>query len=296
MAGPGVDIRKVVDFEMELPIATFFPHASLAALDPWRSLLGDHVDFDRGMAPIVVQSHIVRIGGATILVDTCLGEHKDRPLRPAWNRRQATGFLQKLADQGCRPEDIDIVFCTHLHADHVGWNTKLENGRWVPTFPRARYLAGGKELAHWRAAAAGDAAVNHGCYQDSVLPVLEAGRLDTVEDGAEIAPGATIAPLPGHTPGQVGLDVRDARGPSTILCGDAIHTPLQVVQPSWSSFLCEDPAQAAATRSGLLQRARDEGALLMPGHLRGAHGMRIGARADGGFAPIFCGCDGAPLS
>ena len=292
----GTFIQKIIDLDpMEIPLTTFFPAASLAALEDERALFGDaHVDFATGMARIAIQSHVMRLGGAVVLVDACVGEHKDRPLRPTWNQRSGTDFLRQLAAAGYQPKDIDFVFCTHLHADHVGWNTRLESGRWTPTFPNARYLAGRDELANWRKAAEVEPEVNHGSYRDSVLPVLAAGLVDEVSAGDAIVEGTKIIPLPGHTMGQVGLEIQSGAGPDLIFCGDAIHSPVQVSHPEWSSFLCDDPTLAVATRKQLIDRVADGGALLLPAHLRAAPAMGV-RRRGARHQPVFCDCAGKPL-
>ena len=145
---------------------------------------------------------------------------------------------------GVQPESVDIVFCTHLHVDHVGWNTLLRDGRCVPTFPNARYLAGRREFEYWQQQnrePGGDAVQLPG-FRDSVLPILEAGQLELVEDGYELGRGLALLPLPGHTPGRLG--VRAEGAVPAIFCGDAIHSPLQVLDPALSTGVCIDPAEA----------------------------------------------------
>ena len=188
---------------------------------------------------------------------------------------------------GLRPEDVDVVLCTHLHADHVGWNTRLEDGRWVPTFPNARYLVGRAEMAHWEDQERRTPGVaNHGVFADSVLPIAGANLLDVVDDGFSVGRGLSILPLPGHTPGQVGLDLEDGAGGHVLFCADAIHTPVQLFQPAWSSAFCTDPVQAVATRTALLERAADDGALIVPAHIRGSMGFRV-ARCGCAYTPRF---------
>jgi glyoxylase-like metal-dependent hydrolase (beta-lactamase superfamily II) len=292
----GATIDKIIDLDpFDLALTTFFPAASMAPLEADRDLFArDHVDYARGTVRIAIQSHVVHIGGATILVDTCVGEHKDRPQRPDWHRREGTSFLQRLAAAGCSPDDVDIVFCTHLHADHVGWNTRLESGRWTPTFPNARYLVGETELAFWEEAAARSVGINHGSFADSVLPVLEAGLIATVSADEQIVDRATVVPIPGHTAGQVGLEIAQTSGPDLLLCGDAIHSPVQITHPEWSSFLCHDPAGAEATRRSLIERAATDDLLLLPAHLRAAPAMGV-KRLAGRQVPTFCTCRGEPV-
>ncbi len=289
-------IETIVDLDLyEMPLSMLLPAGNVAALEPWRHLFeGDHVDYARGMVRIAIKSNVARVGGQTILVDACVGEHKERPQRVEWHQRQGTDFLSKLAQVGCRPEDIDIVMCTHLHADHVGWNTRLENGKWTPTFPNARYIVGYEELAYWQAQAAKSPEVNHGSYQDSVLPVLEAGMIDTVAANDEVADGAVIVPLPGHTAGQIGLQISQLNGPDVLFCGDAIHSPVQVPYPEWASFLCFDPSAAINTRESIIERASSSDLVLAPAHVREAFGMRI-KREGARHRPIFCDCFGRPV-
>lgn len=280
-------VHRVIDLDpFAIPIANIFPNATLAQLDDATQVLAErHVDFATGKILLVIQSHLVRFAGKTILIDACVGEHKSRPLRPEWNLRTGTKYLANLAAAGCTPEDIDIVMCTHLHADHLGWNTRLQSGRWVPTFSNARYVMTQREIDQRAQDAAQSPQANHGSYQDSVLPVIEAGLVKTVNIGDEIVDGATIIDLAGHSPGQIGLDLAADGQSRLIFCGDAIHSPVQVFHPEWSSAFCFDPAQAMQTRRMLLERAVGEGLRLMPAHLRGTC-MHIEEK-NGGFAPII---------
>jgi glyoxylase-like metal-dependent hydrolase (beta-lactamase superfamily II) len=288
-----VSVHRIIDMDpFAAPVDMLLPGADLAALAGHQAMLSQgHVDFARGELLLAVQSHLVRVGGKTILIDTCVGEMKHRPRRPNWHERTDTGYLDRLAAAGCRCEDVDLVLCTHLHADHVGWNTQLRDGRWVPTFPNARYVVSGVELDHAQAEVARDPQAHHGSYRDSVLPIVTAGLFDRVAPGDRFAPGTELVALPGHSPGQMGLSVGTGTGRSLLFCGDAVHSPAQVVRPDWSSAFCCDPVESAATRAALLDRVADADVVLVPAHLRGA-GLRI--RRDGnGFRPVPCGCDGA---
>jgi glyoxylase-like metal-dependent hydrolase (beta-lactamase superfamily II) len=279
-------LHRIVDLDpFAIPVEAIFPGASLAQLDPAaRGILADrHVDFAAGKILLVIQSHLLRFGGKTILLDACVGEHKSRPLRPDWNNRASTAYLANLAAAGCAPEDIDIVMCTHLHADHVGWNTRLQSGRWVPTFPNARYVMTQREIDQRAEDAAKSPQANHGSYQDSVLPVLDAGLAKIAKPGDALVDGATLLDLAGHSPGQIGLELAAGDGAHFIFCGDAIHSPVQVFQPGWSSGFCFDRAHAVRTRRMLLERAASEDLRLIPAHLRGT-GMRI-TEKSGAFAP-----------
>ncbi|MDF2234726.1 MBL fold metallo-hydrolase [Albimonas sp. CAU 1670] len=281
-------IERIVDMDpFRFGLTQIFPDAVLSELEDAREWLEPHsLDFATGQVLLGVQSHLLRIGGLTILVDTCVGECKPRPKRPDWHDRRDTGYLDRLAAAGVRPEEVDVVMCTHLHADHAGWNTRLENGRWVPTFPNARYVMGRAELDHWtaeEARAPGEA--NHGLFADSVKPVVEAGLAEPVEEGFELTAGLTLCALPGHTPGQMGLELAHPGG-TAIFCGDALHSPVQLRKPDWSSAFCTDPAQAALTRRAMLERAEGAGGMILPVHLRGAIGFRPERTGDH-WRPVY---------
>jgi glyoxylase-like metal-dependent hydrolase (beta-lactamase superfamily II) len=280
----------VDDNDFELSLRGFLPGLDLEPLRDERSWLEpDFVDFARNVMRLSIKSFVLRLGGRTILVDACIGEHKDRPEIPAWNRRSGTGWLDRLRAVGVAPEAIDTVFCTHLHIDHVGWNTIGGDGRWRATFPNARYLVGRMEMDDWQERiAAGTAEPMHvRGLRDSVLPLVEAGLVDLVDDGYELAPGAVVTPLPGHTIGQMGLLLDRAEG-RAVLCGDAIHSPVQLLQPLVSTSRCRDPALASRTRRALLEEAADTGRIVIPAHFRGRSGAWVASSGDS-FLSTFVG-------
>ena len=222
---------------------------------------------------------IVRTERNVILVDTCVGNDKERPARPEWHRRNGS-FLADLAASGCPAEDVTHVLCTHLHVDHVGWNTRLIGGRWVPTFPNAKYLMARKEVEHWEEVRRGDRSVNHASWDDSVQPILDAGRAVIVDSDYEIEPGVRLMPAPGHTPGNVMLCLDDGKS-RAFLVGDTIHHPVQIERPQWSSRFCSDPAQAQATRIAFIERVADSGAWIMPAHFAAPTAVQITGGAHG---------------
>jgi glyoxylase-like metal-dependent hydrolase (beta-lactamase superfamily II) len=200
------------------------------------------------------------------LIDAGVGNDKERPDRPAWHRR-AGDFLAQLERLGFKPEDFDIVVNTHLHADHVGWNTRLSEGGWVPAFPNARYVVPAAELDYWqqRHAAEPHGLTLHGAFADSVKPLLDAGRYDAVKLPGEIAPGLWLEPAPGHTPG-MGIVRFAGDGTDVLFLADVLHSPIQLEMPDLTSNFCTDPELARATRRRLLERCADTGAVTATYH------------------------------
>ena len=215
------------------------------------------------------QSFVLRTGRHTILIDTCAGNDKERPERPNWHR-QKRPYLDRMRALGVEPEAIDFVFCTHLHADHVGWNTKLEDGRWVPTFPNARYIFARREYEHWEKVhreivATGGEPLSHGSFADSVLPVVEARRAVFVESDHEIEAGVFLEPAYGHTPGNCLLHAKSG-GAHAVFIGDVMHTAAQLGNPALSSRFCSDPAESARTRRAIIERHAETDAVLLACH------------------------------
>ncbi len=251
-----------------------------------RWMVPDHFDPAKNCLKLSIHSWLIRIGGRTALVDTCVGNHKTRPTRPKWHLMESR-YLQRLAEAGVRPEEIDLVMCTHLHADHVGWNTRLDSGRWVPTFPKARYVFSKSDYDHYLALdRAGKAPVNHGSFRDSVLPVVEAGQAQMVTGAEAIDEHLMLEPAPGHTPGSMVLKLAAGSSSGALLCGDVLHHAIQVYHPEWNSFVCADAALARQSRRTVLEHCSGTGALLMPTHFGAPFVCHIEAKA-GGFSPRF---------
>ena len=275
-----IRVRALVDIDAyPMDLGFVFPDLKAEDLERHRSWLEPMHLRGKEML-VVIRSFVMEVDGRTILIDACVGEGKVRPTRPVFHQRQDTGFLERLAALGLAPDEIDVVLCTHLHVDHVGWNTRLADGRWVPTFPRARYLFGRTELDHWMAQP-DRAAISGGSFVDSVIPILDAKRCDIVDDGQELGKGLTLCPLPGHTPGQLGLDVVRGRD-RAFFVGDAMHSPLQIVLPDLSASFDTSKPQAAATRRAMLAAAADDGRALVPCHFRGPIATHVG-RDGAGF-------------
>jgi glyoxylase-like metal-dependent hydrolase (beta-lactamase superfamily II) len=237
-----------------------------------KPILGSRlIDTDTNDLIISFHSYLIRTQSLIILVDTCNGNHKDRPGKPWQNMRTSNYYLDNLARLGARPEDVNIVLCTHLHGDHVGWNTRLSEGRWVPTFPNAKYLMSRQEYEHFSTLTEGppDAPRPFAAFVDSVLPVMEAGYVELVDMNKSVYrhldDSIWLEPAPGHTPGHVIVHVK-GRTDSAVLCGDVIHHPIQFHEPQLSNNGDLDPTQALATRNRMLQHCVDHHSVLLTGH------------------------------
>jgi glyoxylase-like metal-dependent hydrolase (beta-lactamase superfamily II) len=219
-----------------------------------------------------IQTWVLHSEGRTILVDTGVGNHKERPYAAVWSRLD-TRFLENLAAVGVRPEDVDVVVNTHLHIDHVGWNTRLDGRTWVPTFPNATYLMPRRDFDFWNPANDHRSVLGRGnqnVFEDSVAPVHEAGQTQLWDDSYRIDANLRLDLAAGHTPGSSVLKL-ESGSERALFVGDLIHNPVQIVEPDANSCFCEDPAQARATRHKLLGEASDRNALVFPAHL-GGHG------------------------
>ncbi|MGE0230255.1 MAG: MBL fold metallo-hydrolase [Flavobacteriaceae bacterium] len=213
-----------------------------------------------------IHSWLIEIGGKKVLVDTASGNDKVRPGLFSRFDHLNLPWLDNLKAAGFEPEDIDIVFCTHLHVDHVGWNTKLEDGKWVPTFPQAEYVLGRAEYDHWTTGpGAANLPDNKAVIEDSVTPLIGVADVRMLEDGEEVLPGLVATIAPGHTMQQMVLDHDGPEG-GFVCSADVFHHPLQVWYPEMSSLFAENPALAARTRFELFSEWASKGRLVLPSH------------------------------
>ncbi|WP_244263285.1 MBL fold metallo-hydrolase [Pusillimonas noertemannii] len=213
---------------------------------------------------ICMQSFLLRSAGKIILVDTCVGDCKQR-VRPEFDEAR-WNWLDRLAQAGVAPEQVDIVLSTHLHVDHIGWNTHWADGRWVPTFPNARYLFVDKEYEYWSSEAGRSALQRTGDYvEDSVRPIFEAGLAEIVGVGHQIDGSLRLLHAPGHTPGHVCIEI-SSEGQNAIITGDLLHHPLQCRFPGWSTRFCFDANQSRKTRLAFMSEHAGRGTLLFPAH------------------------------
>ena len=254
-----VTVTRVVEIEATGGMSRIIPDAKRERLKeiPW---MYPHFADENGRMRGAIHALIVETPDRTIMVDTCVGNDKQRG-NPAWNQLQTT-FLDDMDKAGYDLDAIDNVLCTHLHIDHVGWNTMLVDGKWVPTFPKARYLIGQVEFAHWQAEADTDQAA---VMADSVLPVFDAGLVDLVETDQQISDEISLMPTLGHTPGHVSV-VINSDGEEAVITGDFIHHPCQFAHPEWSSSVDTDPVQSAQTRRKIFDRYADTPTLIIGTH------------------------------
>jgi len=289
-----VEIARVLEFEMPLiPPEVLLPDATPEAVAPHLDWLTPHLlDPETGSLVMAFHSLVIKTDHHTIVVDTCGGNDKPRPGKPRYDMKRWP-YLDALAAAGVQPQDVDFVMCTHLHVDHVGWNTRLENGRWVPTFPNAKYLFGRAEYDFWEAEWRKPDFPDDPYGLDSVLPVVEAGLAEFIEDDYGIDDAVTLEPTPGHTPGHLCLRVegRTKGSGDAVMSGDLMHHALQCAHPEWNSVFCVDPEQSRATRRAFLERYADTGTLVMPAHFPTPTAGRVESTKGDGFRFAFDGRD-----
>lgn len=255
-------VHRIVELDAPyLPAREMLPTLTPELLDENRSWLQPHSLGPGDVFNLCYQSYVVRTPHHIILVDTCLGNDKPRP-RPEYHMKSDHNWMRALASAGLTVHDIDFVMCTHMHADHTGWNTRLVKGEWVPTFPNARYVFSRRELAATEAALERMA---NPSYQDSVLPIVRAGRAELVTDDYQLGDHVRILPTPGHTPGHVSFCFGQ-RQDHAVMTGDLIHAPLQMRHPELNFASDRDPVLAASTRRAFLERYCDTPTLCCTSH------------------------------
>jgi len=274
------DVRITRVQELEAPGMRFLlPDATrenLAEID-W---IAPYVNA-RGEAIGSVHSLVLEVADRCIVIDTCIGNDKSRLPMKLWHMRQGP-FLADLDAAGFPVERVDTVVCTHLHVDHVGWNTHLIDDRWVPTFRNARTLVTRPEWEHWEQE---DEPQMRATLSDSVQPLFDANLVDLVAVDHVVADAVRLEPTPGHTPGHVSVRIR-SRGEDAIITGDLVHHPAQFAHPGWADLADSDPALADRTRRAFMERFADTPTLVIGTHFAGptaGHLVRDGTayRLDG---------------
>ncbi len=248
--------------------------AALAANAPW--LAPHHYVPAMDRLILTIQIWVVHAGGNVILIDTGVGNHKPRAAERM--NMLNTLVLPWLEAAGAAPAKVTHVAMTHLHTDHIGWNTTRVDNRWVPTFPNARYLVPQGDFDPLKADF--DAGQGDFAFTDSVMPVVRAGLAETIDETKEIAGCLTVEPAPGHSPGQLNFRLR-SDGEEAVFSADIMHHAVQIALPTWNSRYCVDPDLARRTRAEFLARQAENGALFMPMHFGAPYCGYIRRQGDG---------------
>ena len=270
----GVNVSRVVEMEVTGGSRFILPDATRDACRGYRWMFPHFMD-DAGNLVMSIHALVVDTGERRIVVDTCIGNDKERDI-PAWSHLQ-TSFLADLEAAGYPRETIDTVLCTHLHVDHVGWNTMLVDGEWLPTFPNARYLVGETEWRYWDDRDPGTQVLT-----DSVRPVIDAGLVDFVPVDHRVCDEVWLEPTPGHTPGHVSVRISSG-GEDALITGDCIHHPCQMTRTDWCSSADSDQAQGQETRESLLERMVDTDVLVIGTHFATPTAGHVKRREEGGY-------------
>lgn len=281
-----VTVSKVLELEVTGGSRFLLPDAAPDLVRPMQWLV-PHFASPEGKLKMSIHALLIQTPQYRIVVDPCLGNDKQNRRVPAWNGRQGS-FLQDIADAGFPRESVDFVLCTHLHVDHVGWNTMWADGRWVPTFPNARYLFGRIEYEHWKNQKADELSIP--VFEDSVKPVFEAGRADFVETDHRLCEEVQLIPSLGHTPGHVSIVIH-SKGERALITGDIAHHPCQLERPDWRATVDHDGDQAEATRRRMFADLCGKQVLVFGTHFAGpsagwieANGETWKLRPQGGAA------------
>jgi glyoxylase-like metal-dependent hydrolase (beta-lactamase superfamily II) len=253
-------IPEVVSFDDDINV--LLPNATpeLVLKYPW---LQPHYATPEGRMIINFQGFVVKAGGRNIVVDTCIGADRQREYDVFCNLK--SDYMEDLKSIGVTPDNVDTVLCTHLHFDHVGWNAQRLNNRWVPTFPKARYLFGRIEYQHWMGLYRTKGYHDLLHVEECVMPIIEAGLVDLIEMEHQINEEISLEPTPGHTPGHVSVRIR-SRGEQAIITGDMLHTPLQIAVPDWIGNFDMDRALAAQQRARFVKASADKPLLVIGSH------------------------------
>lgn len=270
----GVKVSRVVEMEVTGGSRFILPDATRDACRGYRWMYPHFMD-DAGNLVMSIHALVVDTGERRIVVDTCIGNDKERDI-PTWSHLQ-TSFLADLEAAGYPRETIDTVLCTHLHVDHVGWNTMLVDGEWLPTFPNARYLVGETEWRYWD-----DRDPGTQVLADSVRPVIDAGLVDFVPVDHQVCDEVRLEPTPGHTPGHVSVRISSG-GEGALITGDCIHHPCQMTRTDWCSSADSDQVQGQETRESLLERMADTDVLVIGTHFATPTAGHVKRREGGGY-------------
>ena len=255
-----VKVSRIIESEAPWPGTWLLPDATAENIKKEASWLFPTFTDEKGKLRMAIHALVLESQGTRIVVDTCIGNDKVRS-NPVWSNLKLP-FLDDLEKAGYARNNIDIVVCTHLHVDHVGWNTTLENGKWVPTFPNARYLVGGTEWEFWSKS---DNKDSRDPIEDSVRPVVDSGHAKLVDSNYRITDEVWLEPTPGHTPGHHSVRI-SSKGHDAVITGDLIHHPVQFQYPEWDDAFDSDLAMAKRTRRAFAEKYADCDVLVFGTH------------------------------
>ncbi len=247
-----VKVTSIMESADRIPWAPLFPAETAGHYKKYDWLVPKFITSE-GLIILAVQAFVLEIAGQKIVIDTCVGNDRERELPQCTDLQ--TAFLEDFRSAGFDPASINVVLCTHLHFDHCGWNTELENGRWVPTFPNARYLFGRKEWAYWQEVLK-ERSQNVRHILDSVQPIIDAGLADFVDTNHRLMDEVWLEPSHGHTPGHVSVHL-SSRGQEAVVTGDVFHNPIQFAEPEICSAACVDKEMSRQTRREFIARYGD---------------------------------------
>ncbi len=258
-----VEIHQIIEIEAGKIIQSILPDATPENIKKMKWLIPNYAD-ENGILKALVQSFLIKSQGKYILVDTCNGNYKNRPSMSEWGNLK-TKFIEKLKDIKITPSDINYVVCTHLHFDHVGWNTFFVDGKWVPTFPNAKYIFSKKEYEYWKSKPKKEIVDDLLGFEDSVQPILDAGLTELVDDNFKFDKNVNLISTPGHTPHHVSIQIQ-SKDKKALISGDFIYHPSQVEKPEWGNTVDTYPNQALKTRKKILSSIADTNTLLLGSH------------------------------
>ena len=259
-----VTVTRVFEQGAAIPAGGFFPMATQEGLAEHFEWLKPWAVDENDQVVLSIHALCIDTEGKKVVVDTCVGQ---RPLPEMFQSMSNDGsFLTALADAGFAREDVDVVICTHMHFDHVGWNTMLEDGKWVPTFPNARYLLSKPEFQHWNSATDEVKSMSSAVtFDDAVTPLFEFGVVDLVEMDHRVSDTVELVPTPGHSPGHVSVRI-SSQGETAFITGDCVHSAVQLAEPDWHTMVDSDGAMSSATRRELIAEYADQPVLIIGTH------------------------------
>lgn len=258
-----IEVYQIVEMEGGELIQSTIPQATPENIKKITWLYPHFAD-EKGNLKALVQSFLIKSNGKNILIDTCNGNEKNRPTAPTWGNLH-TDFLRRFSEIGIKETDINMVIFTHLHFDHVGWNTYLENAKWIPTFPNAIYLFVREEYDYWKQKPEKELDDDKFGFDDSVTPIVEAGLAQFVESNYRVDDNICLLPSPGHTPGHVSIMIA-SQGKQAIISGDFFHHPCQIAHPEWTMDADTSPNIALETRKKMLEEIADTDTILIGSH------------------------------